>query len=302
LLKEAKAEPGSAEAGFFYPVNSMLYADQLLIIATAVRKLRDRGCLMRIETRGYLSEQFFQKEITDGRIRYAGRIDFFRLLELGPQFPGLENLTRRPGKDRFIELTRFDKDNYFEVGTRIIRIVATHARVDKAVQYMLDFCLFEIMDNVLTHAVYAEQVRAEGWCSAQYFPALKSVRLMIADTGIGIHRALTRHPDSKYRQLSASQALRQCVEKGVTNGKGQGFGLYATRQFAMHNKGELLIYSAEHYGILRQGQYRVCKGAYWQGTLVFLNIRTDITVDYKSFMGENECLADDFNFIYPDGQ
>jgi hypothetical protein len=275
----------------------MLYADQLLLITTLVRNLKEQGCDIRIGTAGRLSGLLSLRGMTDSRIRYASRIDFFKLLEMDSGL--LENFTRRPGKDRFIELISYNKDNYFEVGKRIVQVVAAHTQVDKAVQHMLDFCLFEMMDNVLIHAAYPISAGGQGWCSAQYFPGLKRVRLMIADTGIGIHRALTKHPASRYKQLSASQALQACVQKGVTNGAGMGFGLYATRQFISLNQGELLIYSGEYYGTLKAGgAYQVKKGAYWQGTLVFLNIRTDVPVDYKCFMPGSQYLADDFDFIY----
>jgi len=275
-------------------LNDLLYADHLLLITTVITRLKAAGCVVQMNLKGLLAELGTTGAMPDGRVRYASRVDFFKLLGLDL----LENFSRRPGKDRFIEITHYNRDNYFDVGKKIIQVVAAHARVDRAVQQMLDFCLFEIMDNVLIHAAYPQTLGGQGWCSAQYFPAAQSIRLMIADTGIGIHRALTRHPNSKYQQLTAYQALSQCVQKGVTNGEGMGFGLYATLQFARQNQGEMLIYSGEYYGTLKEGRYLVKKGAYWQGTLVFLNIRTNVPIDYKTFMSENQCLAEDFDFIH----
>lgn len=266
----------------------MLYADHLLLISTAVIYGRSRGCKFEISTD-------FDQCNNSGALRYASRIDFFRLL--GLQEPSGETFKRRPGMDRFTEISPYNTQNYIQVGRRVCQVVIAHISVDKAVQHMLDFCLFEIMDNVLVHAAFPAVFGGHGWCCAQYFPLVRQIRLMIADTGIGIHRALTRHPQSMHKGLSEAQSLSTCVEKGVTNGEGMGYGLYATLEFVRHNRGELLIYSGNYFLSFKEGRFLVRKGAYWQGTIVFMRILTDVPVDYPSFMPENYPLAADFDFF-----
>lgn len=186
------------------------------------------------------------------------------------------------------------------VGRLISGVVIAHVQVDKAVQQMLDFCLFEIMDNVLVHAAFPAKFEGKGWCSAQHFPRSREIRLMICDTGIGIHSALTRPSGSGFKDLSERQALQKCVRRGVTNGEGQGFGLFATLEFIRQNRGELLIYSGGHYGTYKDDGlgYRVKKGAYWPGTVVYMRIRTDVPVDYSSIMPPDYPLASDYAFFH----
>jgi len=281
--------------------DGMLYSDELLLITTAVYHLRISGGDIRITTDLPNTDPLGDKETeicsrVPGRLRYASRVDFFKLLQLQHLLP--ESFVRRPLKDRFIEITPYNRDNYIQVGRQVVRVVGAHAQVNTKVQQMLDFCLFEILDNVLIHSGYPEAFRGNGWCSAQYFPGAHEIRLMVADTGIGIHRALSGPGGSKYRALSEKQALCKCVEKGVTNGEGMGFGLYATKEFIRLNQGELLIYSGGHYALLQKGRFRVKPGAYWPGTVVYLRIRTNLSVDYSSFMPEDYPLAEDFEYFY----
>ena len=270
----------------------LLYADQLLLITAAVQQLREAGCLLRIrmDTQG--------AGLNTGAVRYASRVDFFRLLQIQDQIP--EKFVRRPGHDRFCEITAYNRDNYIEAGRRIVQIVIAHVQVAARVQVMLDFCLFELLDNVLIHSAYPEPFGGKGWCTAQYFPAAREIRLGIADTGIGIHRALTGPAGSKYRAFSAYQAIRHCVEKGVSNGEGLGFGLYATLEFIRRNGGELLIYSGACYATYKAGRFTVKYGAYWQGTVVYLRIRTDAAADYSGFMPGNYPLAADYAYFHGD--
>ncbi|GAB3364982.1 hypothetical protein GCM10027566_35090 [Arachidicoccus ginsenosidivorans] len=282
-------------------VTMMLYSDELLLITTAVHQLKSSGASLCITTDLSDLNRVMDKASAiwvkmSGMLRYASRIDFFKLLDLQHLLP--EKFTRRPGRDRFIEITHYNRSNYIEVGRRVVRVVGAHTLVDSAVQQMLDFCLFEILDNVLIHSAYPAALGGSGWCSAQHFPAAQEIRLIIADTGIGIHRALTGPEGSKFRALSEKQALYQCVKKGVTNGEGMGFGLYATREFVRLNQGELLIYSGSHFATLQNGRFKVKQGAYWPGTVVYLRIKTNISVDYNSFMPKDHPLAADFDYFY----
>ena len=83
----------------------------------------------------------------------------------------------------------------------------------------------------------------------------------------------------------------------VTNGKGLGFGLFATSQFILKNYGELFLYSGNHYLTAKNGNYEIKSGSYWKGTVVSLRINTNIPVDYKSIMPVNHTLPDDYQFF-----
>lgn len=117
------------------------------------------------------------------------------------------------------------------------------------------------------------------------------------DTGIGIHKALTEYPESNYKELSEEEAVFRCIEKGVTNLKGAGFGLWATSQFIRENGGEMLIYSGNHFLNCHDKTPQVQKKAFWNGTLTYLKINTDIPVDHKVIFGEEYTRDDDYDWF-----
>jgi hypothetical protein len=164
--------------------------------------------------------------------------------------------------------------------------------VSVEVLQLIFYCLGEIMDNIIVHSG-----RDAGWLAAQYYPKSREIRLIICDHGNGIHQSLTSNSESAYQNVREHEALELCIQRGVTNGKGLGFGLYATSQFVTKNGGDLLIYSGNHYLELENGGITVKEGPYWKGTLVALRINTDVIVEYKSIMPTDHTLPDDYQFF-----
>ena len=259
--------------------STKLFADFLIILVAAVRYLEDKG----INVSGKI-----QGDKSDPKVQWASRINFFK--ELGIDFP--EKIPRGSSKGKFVEIRTFDEETIKEIQDDLNKILYNTA-VSKDVLQLLYYCLNEIMDNVLVHSTLSS-----GWVSAQYFQAEKEIRLIICDTGIGIHSSLASTPDSKYKDISEQDALEKCIWQNVTNGKGMGFGLYATSQFIKENKGEMLIYSGSHF-LTNSGKiFNVHSGEQWQGTIVFLKINTDIPVDYQVVLPINHTLPDDYqNYI-----
>jgi anti-sigma regulatory factor (Ser/Thr protein kinase) len=223
-----------------------------------------------------------------GENSFASRVNFYKLLG----FDFKEGYIRRKSIGRFIEIKKFNQDGIYQLQEEINMILYQVKSISKEVLQLLFYCLNEIMDNVINHANIGS-----GWVSAQYFPLLKEIRLIICDNGIGIHAALTKNPLSKYKHLSEIESLKECIERGVTNGKGLGFGLFATAQFILKNKGHLLIYSGNYHLMNKTDTYEVSKGDFWQGTLIQLRIKTNNVVNYKDIMPVHHTLPDDYNFF-----
>ena len=118
--------------------------------------------------------------------------------------------------------------------------------------------------------------------------------------GIGIYEALTKTPGSKYEDLTPEQAIEWSTQKGVTNGKGVGNGLYHTYYFVKENGGELILHSGEYLYRVVGGEVGIHKVPYWQGTYVFLKVNTEIDVDSKLIMGANSTLEENYNFLFED--
>lgn len=254
--------------------NHIVRSENLLIVASLVNHLRAKGVVVEIKV--------------DGSNTYASRIDFYRLIDV----PFEEEYVRRNSAGRFIELKSFDKDSIYPLQEELNIILYQNAGIPKEVLELLFYCLGEIMDNTLVHSGLSS-----GWVAAQYYPQSNEIRLTICDHGHGIHHSLTHHPKTKYHDVSESEALALCIQRGVTNGEGLGFGLFATSQFILKNKGDLLVYSGNHYLLAKNGEYEIKEGNYSQGTLVSLRINTNVPVNYKEIMPEGHSLPDDYDFF-----
>lgn len=149
---------------------------------------------------------------------------------------------------------------------------------------VLNFCLYEVLDNTLNHS--SEEFKygvGSGFSCAQFFPKNLEVRIIIADTGQGIYSALTKHPNSKFKYLTKGEAVLRSIDKRVTNSEGMGFGLWATAEMMKKNQGDFIV----HSGNFQLNNFELHHVPYWQGTFTFLRINANIPVNYKEILGEN---------------
>lgn len=255
-----------------------LYSDFLLLVISTIKYLKSRN----IKIDG-LIEDF---SMDSPKVQYASRVNFFKLLGLDLD----EKLPRRDPSGRFTEITFFDKENIRQVFDSIMKILLVNG-VNEDMLTVLNFCLFEVLDNTLNHS--SEDFKygvGSGFSCAQFFPKNQEVRIIIADTGQGIYSALTKHPMSKFKDLSEGEAVLRSVDKGVTNSEGMGFGLWATAEMMRKNKGDFII----HSGNYQLNNFELHKVPYWQGTYTFLRINTDVSVNYEEIFGENSDQLDMF--------
>ncbi len=265
------------------PNDKPLYADFLVLIVVCIKYQKNNG----VKVMGEIAKL---KECPIRILHYASRINFFK--ELGGDFQ--EPFTRQSSFGRFIEITNYkNSQDALQVNKQMIEILKASG-TKKEVLLMLDYCLFEVLDNVLTHAKSSVQ----GWAFAQLFPNRNEIRLIIADLGIGIHRGLTEPTDSKFKDLEPQESVVKCTEEGVTGGAGMGNGLYHTKRFIVENGGKLLIYSGEYAFDLENGQESISKVPNWPGTIIFMKIDTTKEVDYHVILGQTSTREDDFQFLF----
>ena len=256
-----------------------LFADYLLLIASSVNYLKGIGVIVHNRFLGLHAES----------AGYASRVNFFDLI--GYEYN--EDFIRRNPEGRFTEITPFTEENALELFHGIMNILARNG-TNQNMLTVLDYCLWEVIDNTLNHSTGDFVIGSgNGFISAQYFPGIDEVRIMIADNGVGIHQALTTHPDSTYQHLTEREAVLRCIERGVTNSLGKGFGLWATSEMVKENNGELIIHSGSHK-LSFSGNDTIQEMNRWRGTMTFLRINTDTPVDYRVIFGEDPAYANDF--------
>jgi hypothetical protein len=259
---------------------SLIYSDHLLLIVSVIDYLRAKSICVEGKISGL--------GVNPDRTNYASRVDFFK--HLGAPF--VENFERHEASGKFTEIRRFDNETSYNLFNEIMRILIAND-IDKNVLATLHYCLWEVIDNTLNHSsgnfIYGE---GHGFACAQYFPVRQEIRILIADNGVGVHHALSKHPNSEYKNVTEEEAVWICVDKNVTNSAGMGFGLWATAEMIKENAGELIVYSG-NYQLNCQGEKQIEKKSFWQGTFTFLRINTNIPVDPNLiFAGSKDQFAD----------
>ena len=110
---------------------------------------------------------------------------------------------------------------------------------EKGVLEGFEWCLNEVMDNVLQHS------EAEyGYAMVQVHPGFRNVAVCICDTGIGIFNSLVH---SKYKPRTHTDAITLAIKEGVTRDTsiGQGNGLWGLSQIVSGSNGSLAITSGK---------------------------------------------------------
>jgi len=241
---------------------SFIYPDYSVLILSTLKHLESKGYL--ITGKVIYSESAI--------IQYLSRINFFKYLKIK-----IPERYKRLDSNAFVEIQNYNEDNQLKVLNSIMTVIKKNSLINDNVFASLDYCLNEILDNVLNHSK-----RNEGWVVAQYFEKLNSIRLIVCDTGVGIYNSLKR----KYK-YSEVQAIQNCIVEGISNGDGQGHGLYATSSFVRLNKGWLSLISGNKKLDVSEKKNLITNIPYWQGTCVYLRVNTNIDVDYKQFTSTN---------------
>jgi anti-sigma regulatory factor (Ser/Thr protein kinase) len=191
---------------------------------------------------------------------------------------------KRLKSSSFTEIQNYTEENQLDVLKSIMKVIVANTSINKNVATCLDYCLNEVLDNVLNHSKVQN-----GWVVAQYFEKINQIRIIVGDIGIGIHNSL-----KDTYSYNENDSIIHCIEKGITNGLGQGHGLFATSTFAKLNKGQLSIISGNKKLDVSENSSKLKDISYWQGTCIYLRINTNIDVDYFKFTNGNYDLKDSF--------
>jgi len=105
------------------------------------------------------------------------------------------------------------------------------ANLAKGVKQCFEWCLNEVTDNVLNHS--SPQGGAHGYVMVQFVPHENRLKVCVFDAGIGLRKSFV---GSQYNPKDAADAIRMAIGKGVTNGKGQGNGLWGLHEMVKIGK------------------------------------------------------------------
>lgn len=185
----------------------------------------------------------------------------------------------------------FDEKNIYDVYQHVVGVLTQHIDIETTVLQAMSYCFYEILDNVLTHSG-----KELGTVITHYDQSNHILSFLVADDGIGVRESLSKN--EKYVALSEADALRMCIKDAITDGKGMGFGLYSTSLLARDAGLRFEVRSGEHTLLLKDGAERTEETAFWQGTIVYLQLHTNKEINPAEVVANRTDVAAQYNEVF----
>jgi len=223
---------------------------------------------------------------------YFERMGLFNFLGVDS---GIDVVEHEPA-GRFIPITQIkSSENLSSFLTDMVPLLHLEQQHAETLRYIVS----ELVRNVLEHA----ETEHGAILAAQYYPKSNTIRIGIADTGMGIRTSLGR----SYSTDTNLEALRLALMPGVTgttrreggSEQNAGAGLFFIKSIARVNGDYFMIYSGDAmYKLLpKQGarpglradpfqdRHTAHEGLpEWRGTLVGIDIKLDSTEKFSQLL------------------
>lgn len=135
-----------------------------------------------------------------------------------------------------------------ELVTAFVNAIRECIEVEKGVMGSIEWCLNEVMDNVLQHSA-----SGVGYVMGQVHKEKKRVSICVFDMGVGIYGSLK---NSKYCPRTPLDGLTMALQEKVTRDEhvGQGNGMWGLKRIIDKNGGNLTIESNAASIRIRNGE------------------------------------------------
>lgn len=185
----------------------------------------------------------------------------------------------------------FDEHNIYSVYQHVVSVLTQYMDIEVTVLQAMSYCFYEMLDNVLIHSG-----KDLGTVLTQYDAPNHVLSFLIADDGMGVQASLKEN--EKYRNITESEALKMCIQDTITDGQGMGFGLYSALRLAQ--KAGLLyeVRSGNHTMQVKDDVVTTKESEFWQGTIVYMQLRTDVEIDPAEVVAFRTNIAEQFNEVF----
>jgi len=184
------------------------------------------------------------------------------------------------------EIFTFDAESINVECNSLISGLLNNHEIELSVVQSFNYCLYEVLDNVLTHSE-----KKSGVLLSRYSKEKQQIQVLVADDGIGIHKSLTEN--ATYKHLTEAEALQHVILDKVTDGKGMGFGLYTTKNLITFAGGVLIIASGDHQLTYDGHQSTVSEIERVEGTVVFMAVNANREINANDVVdNRTDCVAD----------
>ncbi|WP_433399801.1 STAS-like domain-containing protein [Streptomyces sp. CA-146814] len=182
----------------------------------------------------------FRSEGMDVKFTNIPAGSFIERVRIRNPFVASKQNLNEPGS-RLNTVWAYTEDSVFDLTNCVMEELAERIEFGNGVYAALNWCLFEVLDNVFQHS--SNEV---GFFMAQILKASNRLLLCVADAGIGVHRSF--YVGGKYRPPTAFDAITLAVRQGVSStGDKRGNGLYGLKGVIEANGGKLEIRSGRGY-------------------------------------------------------
>lgn len=182
----------------------------------------------------------------------------------------------------------FDAHSLNSVYQEVLKTLTSHFEIEVSVLQALSYCFYEILDNVHIHSG-----KPLGTAMTHFNAEKEALRVLVADDGIGIRKSLAEN--EKYRDITEAEAINACLQDSVTDGKGMGFGLYATSRMMKDIGIQFIIHSGHHKLIISNGETKIIENGLWQGTIIFMDITTSKEIDPNNVVDHRTDADEQYN-------
>lgn len=220
---------------------------------------------------------------------YLQRMGLFKMLGIDM---GLDDVAEHEPAGRFIPLTQIQSaDELSAFVSDMIPLLHLQPEPSRTIGYIMS----ELGRNVIEHA----SSQKGAFVCAQYYQKSNTIRIGIADAGVGIKRAISQ----SHQPRTDLEAIRLALTPGITgvtrkeggNEINAGAGLFFIKSIAQANRDFFVLYSGEAlYKLLRRSSSRLKLMAdpfedrhsaqeglpYWQGTVVGIDINLNETKEF----------------------
>jgi anti-sigma regulatory factor (Ser/Thr protein kinase) len=239
------------------------------------------------------ADQVFFNTLTAKSAHYLERMNLFKFLGIDSKM----KITEHEPAGRFIPLTQIK--NSTELSgfiTEIIPLLHLNPLQTDALRYVIS----ELVRNVIEHA----DSPTGAIVAAQYYSRNNTIRIGIADTGVGIKKTINR----SHVAVNDLAALRLALTPGITGttsreggtGENAGAGLFFIKSIAKVSRGFFMMYSGKAmYKLLKEPPGKSKRLVadplkdrhsseealpLWQGTVVGVDISLDDTQEFSRLL------------------
>lgn len=193
-----------------------------------------------------------------------------------------------PSAGNDVTIDVFDEKNIYNVYQRVVNALTQHIDIETTILQAMSYCFYEILDNVLTHSG-----KELGTVITHYNSTEHILSFLVADDGIGVQESLSENEN--YAGISEPDALKMCIKDSITDGKGMGFGLYSTSLLARNAGLRFEIRSGNHTMLVQEGRESTTDCDFWQGTIVYLQLRTNKEINPTEVVANRTNVAAQYN-------